>query len=160
MASYYLTSIDLYIVANFRDDESVNNWCKDFDNIIDKIFPPEVLRFRYNEYSLDLEIQLSGDAYSKIQLITVIHTDEDTLQQLMKNIDFQDKLIEYLKSLIDTANDALTKEKVAKIPDAESIYKDHCFYANTVDIEGLGSLKFNIVKLMDINDIDWEYLDA
>lgn len=159
MPSYYLTSVRVDVISRFRDDESVSNWCKDFNSIIPGIFPSQDLHFKTDEYAFELEVQLSGNFNEIPQLNIYIIAEEIVIEQLKVNEELQHKLLRHLERIINKANEGLAKERVAKIPDADSIYKDHRFYSDTSEIEALGGLHYHIVQLKDALPIDWKYLD-
>lgn len=159
MESYFLMNILTNTDAIFMSGTDYMRWCEDFKEVLDKNFPDNLKYFSFKEHQLYIFMKLSNTFDRTHDINVYITTEEDTVKELKNNYEMQTLLRKHLQTIINSINDSLVKERVTKIPQEETFYVNNKFYVDATILQNLGSIDFIIVKLYDIETIDFKYLD-
>lgn len=151
------TNIDDAVFCNIQGgNEFIDNWCNDFEEIIEK-FNKEYEK-EYEDWQIYLYFN-DNDGSIDVNFSNRTLLDDDTDEKFnafLKNKALQNKLIDLGNELIAEFNQAVNNYKECKIPDNEFMYYKHSFYVEVYDGKPLYT-GIQLIQIIDqISNVDWE----
>lgn len=159
MTTTYLLEVETNIKAivdgTIINSESYTQWIDDMDETLKKLTPKESLLV-YDEYILSIKSSLLN-----YNVEFYVAGNEDAIQKLQQDKKFQERCIKNIHEIVRQYNEALSKEYIAQIPNAYTIWNNGRFYVEIEQGQKSLDIEFEIIQLdeyFDENNIEWENL--
>lgn len=149
------TNIKSIVDGTITDSDSYDQWTYDFEDTLIRLTPKDATLV-YDGYTIGIKPSLL-----KYNVEFYIFGDEEAIQKLQQDKEMQGRCVKKIHEIVKAYNEALTKEYIAKIPNAYVIWKNDKFYAEIEYGQSSLDIEFNTVQLdeyFDEYNIEWEYL--